>query len=426
MEDINIKDYLQINTAPKNVLNKAPIKYNFSLIFDNGSDFIVERSTSRNIKRQLCFIADKNLLFIRDPKTNVDKAVTGERQIKDFFNEEFNHSLKFKNEFFNRTKFSEFCSVIYELHSEKPNIRRNFIKYGYNPSDYLNNRYYSSTLEALDDIDFNKTLKIVRIIQEYYDELHKKNEEEINQDFILFLIRIMDIFSIDYVKMFLEIYTAYDATLELHISAYERFHFTGVYKFAVFEKLLQDFNLDFKRFCTYLFRDLYSEGISNIDESILEEYYDCLNMQKEMYGKIKEKYPEHFKETHDKTVLVYNLNLQYFREKKVEQLTIHNKALEFSNKDYSIIVAKTSQDLINEGINLHHCVGSYVKKVQNGECSIFFLRKTDALDTSLITIEVVNDEVLQIRGLCERLMDSAERKFVNKWCETKKLKLIGE
>ena len=58
MEDINIKDYLQINTAPKNVLNKAPIKYNFSLIFDNGSDFIVERSTSRNIKRQLCFIAD--------------------------------------------------------------------------------------------------------------------------------------------------------------------------------------------------------------------------------------------------------------------------------------------------------------------------------------------------------------------------------
>ena len=149
-------------------------------------------------------------------------------------------------------------------------------------------------------------------------------------------------------------------------------------------------------------------------------------MQKEIYGKVKDKYPTHFKETHDRTVLIYNLNLEYFKEKKIEELNIHNKFLEFSDKNYSIIVAKTSQDLIEEGINLHHCVGSYVNKVKNAECSIFFLRKTDDIDTSLITIEVVEDKIYQVRGLCERRMDEDERKFLNKWCKTKGLTLVGE
>ena len=210
------------------------------------------------------------------------------------------------------------------------------------------------------------------------------------------------------------------------MSDYDHYNHTGIWKFVNFERLIEDFNLDFKRFCTYLFRDLYSEGIVTIEGKILEDYYDCLNMQKEIYGKVKDKYPTHFKETHDRTVLIYNLNLEYFKEKKIEELNIHNKFLEFSDKNYSIIVAKTSQDLIEEGINLHHCVGSYVNKVKNAECSIFFLRKTDDIDTSLITIEVVEDKIYQVRGLCERLMDEDERKFLNKWCKTKGLTLVGE
>ena len=149
-------------------------------------------------------------------------------------------------------------------------------------------------------------------------------------------------------------------------------------------------------------------------------------MQKEIYGKIKYKYPEHFKECHDKVTLIYNLNLKYFQEKKIEELNAHNKELEYFGKTYSIIVAKTSQDLIEEGINLHHCVGSYVERVKNGECSIFFLRKTDDIEASLITIEVKDNQVLQVRGLCERLMEDDERIFFKNWIKEKKLKFVSE
>ena len=52
MEKLNIKDYLQINdTTP--VKKKEPTSYNFSLVFDNGSDFVIERSTNNKTKRQL-------------------------------------------------------------------------------------------------------------------------------------------------------------------------------------------------------------------------------------------------------------------------------------------------------------------------------------------------------------------------------------
>ena len=147
-------------------------------------------------------------------------------------------------------------------------------------------------------------------------------------------------------------------------------------------------------------------------------------MQVNIYGKVKEKYPEHLKEFHDRVCLIFNLNQEYFKEQRVLKLKEHNKNLEFSNNKYTVFCAKTSQDLIEEG--LHHCVGSYVNKVNRGDCSIFFLRKVDEPDISLITIEVIDDKILQVRGLCERYMNDEERNFFNKWIKEKELKLISE
>lgn len=432
MEQLNIKDYLQVNKLAEAPKAKAPINYKFTLVFDNGSDFVIERDTNSKIKRQLCFIANENLLFIRDPKSNKDKIVTSEKQIKDFFVMNDNiKDIKFKNKYFENNSAADFAYDVYKMHKEGINVRRNLVKYGINPKDYLSKRNWgnNSEIEALDEYNFDKVLKVIKIVQEYEKELRKKDSEygrQINSSFILFLCRLQDIYTIDYVRTFLDIFAQYDSKFTPSMNNYEGYNRYGDYKFREFEDLLNDFNLDFKRFCTYLFRDLYAQGISEIESSILKKYYDCLSMQKEMYGKVKDKYPEHLKECHDKTVLIYNLNQEYFREKKVEALNVHNKTLEFSDENYSIIVAKTSQDLIEEGINLHHCVGSYVSKVQNAECSIFFLRKTDDIETSLITIEVREDKILQVRGLCERLMDDEERSFLKKWCREKGLNLINE
>lgn len=431
METVNIKEYLQMTNKSEDTKKKSPTVYSFSIIFDNGSDFIIEREAGKKVKRQLCFIANENLLYVRDPKSNNDNPVKSERQIKDFFIMDDNiRPLTFKNNYFNSQSVSDFAYNINNLHKGSE-IRRNFVKYGLDPNDYIKISRWGTNriIDGLNSFNFDTILKIIKIVQEYEDKLKLKDAEytpQINAEFLLFLCRLQEAFFIDYVRIFLEIYTTYDSKLEINMSNYYNGNYNDKWKFANFEKPIEDFNLDFKRFLTYLFRDLYAEGIAVIDAHILESYYDCLNMQKEIYDKVKDKYPTHFKETHDKIVLIYNLNEEYFREKKVEALNIHNKFLEYKDKEYSIIVAKTSQDLIEEGINLHHCVGSYVNKVKNGVCSIFFLRKTNEIDTSLITIEVRQDKILQVRGLCERLMDDQERKFLQKWCQLKGLELVSE
>ena len=150
-------------------------------------------------------------------------------------------------------------------------------------------------------------------------------------------------------------------------------------------------------------------------------------MQVTIYGKIKDKYPEHFKETHDKLTLKYNLNKEYFLNKKIEKFNEINNSLEYKDDQYIVFPARTSQELIDEGVNLHHCVGSYVNKVANAECAIFFLRKVRDIENSLITIELRDENrIVQVRGLCERLMDDSERKFLHKWCKNKGLMLVGE
>jgi len=53
------------------------------------------------------------------------------------------------------------------------------------------------------------------------------------------------------------------------------------------------------------------------------------------------------------------------------------------------IIAKSPQDLINEGEALHHCVGrmNYDQKVIREETLIFFIRSKDNPNTPLVTIE---------------------------------------
>lgn len=432
MEQLSIKDYLQLN-IPQNTKKSKPTEYKFSLIFDNGSDFIIQRDTSRGIKRQLCFIANDNLLFIRDPKNKKDSPITSKTQIENFLSND--NSLKqigeFKNKYFQCSYIDTFTSRLLNIHSNIYQTFRQLVKYGINPDDYIYTCGYNKNreLEQLNNLDFDKLMKIIKVCQNDKGLLDRKDGEynkQLNTDFVTFLYSICDKFSIDYVRLFLDIYKNSDSLVEPYITDYVEDNLKIYYGWKRFDNLLDNYNLDFKRLCTYLFQDLYSQGIPKIDNRILELYEDTLNMQVNIYGKVKEKYPEHLKEFHDRVCLIFNLNQEYFKEQRVLKLKEHNKNLEFSNNKYTVFCAKTSQDLIEEGIRLHHCVGSYVNKVNRGDCSIFFLRKVDEPDISLITIEVIDDKILQVRGLCERYMNDEERNFFNKWIKEKELKLISE
>lgn len=189
-----------------------------------------------------------------------------------------------------------------------------------------------------------------------------------------------------------------------------------------FAKIIEsEYNINLRRFIDYICFDLYRQGYGDVNETFFREYIDYLSMQKNFYGKIKDKYPEHFKTAHDVMALKVNLaraaeQCQNFAE-QAEQV----KDLEYSAQGYCIIVPTEPKELADEGINLSHCVGDYIDLVASGQCHILFLRRRTAPDQSLVTLQLSGNSICQAQGANRRSPTQAERKFLLHWGREKQI-----
>jgi hypothetical protein len=73
------------------------------------------------------------------------------------------------------------------------------------------------------------------------------------------------------------------------------------------------------------------------------------------------------------------------------------------------------QSVVQEGSSLNHCVASYVDGMVNREYAILFLRKKDAQDKSLVTLQLHGDRVSQARGQSNRLPSKEEQEAIDKF-----------
>lgn len=72
----------------------------------------------------------------------------------------------------------------------------------------------------------------------------------------------------------------------------------------------------------------------------------------------------------------------------------HSDWWNFEYSGFTIVAPQTAQDIVNEGIKMHHCVGSYVDRVANGETFIVFVRRAETPDIPYITCQVNTNGVL--------------------------------
>lgn len=425
MEKINIKDYLNIKEEEDKKINSYRYpEYTYEIIFDNGSDLIIRRTSKTGIQRDLTFIPSENLVFIRDVKKGIDKPANSSA-IEQFFkitNEDFRNLIKnIKNGFYKEDiSYPDiFASNISGWFSEP--ATREFIKRGYNPRRLLSGCSGSRALKYLMEKIDEQPATIFKIIEHINKNKDFKGNERYVGRILFHAIEISSEINYNNAIWFIDKVLNSNSVFLLYALDGWKEKIKGIVD------IIKKYNLNFQSYIEYLFYDLYAQGINVIDEEIVKIYDDTLNMQSLMYdGIIRDKYPKHLKEAHDKTTLIYNLNQEYFQHKTAIKLHNECKKLEYKDDDYCIITPEDSSELINEGISLHHCVGSYVKKVDTGETSILFLRKTDVPTESLITIEYQDGVIKQVRGLCERLMDEKERKFFDKWTKKFKIDVIGE
>jgi len=126
---------------------------------------------------------------------------------------------------------------------------------------------------------------------------------------------------------------------------------------------------------------------------------DYFNMASEMNVKF-EKYPQNIERSHYIIMKNYSLSMSGEIKEKFKEAISEKLHLEVKGTDYSLIMPRTVEEMIAEGNDLHHCVASYCKKVVLKETNVLFFRKTDALDTSFVTVELDdNHNILQAKIL---------------------------
>lgn len=129
-------------------------------------------------------------------------------------------------------------------------------------------------------------------------------------------------------------------------------------------------------------------------------------------------FPKRLQDAHDKASAGVTALLD---EKKMEQYRARyeklQKMYEYTDGEYQIVVPLGIHDIVEEGKVLDHCVGGYADRHIKGATTILFLRKCEAPNTRLVTVEVRDRDkyICQIHGSKNRNPSKAEQAFINGW-----------
>ena len=165
----------------------------------------------------------------------------------------------------------------------------------------------------------------------------------------------------------------------------------------------------------YLGRGKLWEYDSNYACRRLNDYFTWCKFIKKTPDKVN-----NFMREYCETRKEYELRkVQYDIEKIAENYAKHSKAWEFEYGRYKIVVPTTPTDIIDEGRNMHHCVGGYVNSVVDNSCYIVFVRPIDNPNKCYITCEVrKNGTIGQYFLAHDRYIDNDEDKeFKTKFAE---------
>ena len=396
---VSLKDYIiDLDSAQQ----KPSVAY--EVVLENNTDFILRRQTQK-AQKELVILISQGLYYIRDCKNGaIDPVTIGNlrsflRDLKDscialqqvnWLGTLFKESAEFIIIVTGDPTLSDMCRHNVPISHEEP---RKHVRYW-----EQNKRLFTRVAQLFPTRTtvsgkYQSSIPIIFWIEEHYGA----NEA---MYFAKQLVR--------------------SGVQEMRFSL--SYHYNPTYETNSFAKIMEsEYNINLRRFIDYICFDLYRQGYGEVNGSFFQEYMDYLSMQKNFYGKVKDKYPEHFKTAHDVMALKVNLaraaeQCQNFAE-QAEQV----KDLEYSAQGYCIVVPTEPRELADEGINLSHCVGDYIDRVASGECHILFLRRRSAPGQSLVTLQLCGQSICQAQGANRRSPTQAERKFLLHWGREKQI-----
>ena len=397
-----IKQYLKHQDSSLVKSNSNSIKYRIEPKIDNGIDLVLSRYRNFNGKEklydELVLIPGQRLFYLR--RGNQDKEPTYQ-----LINTFFSCHVP-KNEY---TKHCEghieyFLKNLVYCKNSKPDIYNAIMKcLSYGAPIYKHTHYW---------YDFQEVIVDKEILWSYVSIID--NSPKI-------LNYILKNSSNKYTKTIIK----YISTLcSSNINYNDIVYFIDAVRNSDIE-IIGDipapstYDLNLRKLTDYITSDLYYQGIDTYSYSTSRVYEDYLNMGNEIQRKqgiIYDKYPKYLMTEHDIITRKYNIFKQL--EEDLDISNVYNKYIDTLNykfNEYEFTMPKSSNEILDEGRQLHHCVASYVNKYAEDRCILVFMRYRD-INESLITIELDHDlKLVQARGLQNRFPNDGEETAINAW-----------
>ena len=157
------------------------------------------------------------------------------------------------------------------------------------------------------------------------------------------------------------------------------------------------------------------KAISYLTENNLNiwEYKHYVGMLKELNYKLDKAYlfPADFRKADDRVAKEYK---EFKDKEEAKKKRRQNRLIkkisdglrkmddlqEFLNGSDGLLVyvPDKASDLVEEGRNLHCCLGTYVDRIAEGKTLVFFVRRLNAPNDPFVAFEYVNGDVVQCRA----------------------------
>lgn len=171
----------------------------------------------------------------------------------------------------------------------------------------------------------------------------------------------------------------------------------------------------------------YSSKQLDIDEesyydkgSVINKWIDYIKNCEKLEWNVKDKsilFPKELVKAHNHTTSLINAEKNKEVDKKIKKrLPKLKKKYFFKDNTFFIRPAENSEDLINEGGTLNHCVAiHYMQPYAEATTDILMIRRIDNPTVPLVTVEVKNGEIRQAYGKNDTVPKKDVQGFIEKF-----------
>lgn len=134
------------------------------------------------------------------------------------------------------------------------------------------------------------------------------------------------------------------------------------------------------------------------------------------------KYPQNLKAEHDRLQNQVKINESKHTTEMIQKHVI-NKLFKYryADNNYVITPANSVNDLIDESMELSHCVRTYSDRYAKGQTSIFLIRERNHVNKPFYTLELKEGKIKQVRGKHNCDPTDEVKKFVCSWAKKFKI-----